>query len=102
MVAPKRTYRSQLAKETNVRPIPLAQHIVDRLRRPMDGNRLGYRRRSHGEHPLVQKSHQISSDHWRATPSRSVPSGWLRLPASLDRKSTRLNSSHLGISDAVF
>ena len=50
MVAPKRAYRSQLAKETNVRPIPLAQHIVDRLRRPMDGNRLGYRRRSHGDH----------------------------------------------------
>src|ERR1035438_6573639 len=27
---------------------------------------------------------------------------WLRLPSDLDRKSTRLNSSHLGISYAVF
>src|ERR1019366_5497531 len=49
MVAPKRAYRSQLAKETNVRPIPLAQHIVGCLRRPIYGNRLGYRRRSHGD-----------------------------------------------------
>src|SRR5256885_5294297 len=35
-------------------------------------------------------------------PSRSIPAGRIPSPACSDRKSTRLNSSHLVISYAVF
>src|SRR3712207_7167576 len=51
--------------------------------------------------------HQLRDD--GAHPARGVPTGWkrqragARLPrAQLDRKSTRLNSSHANISYAVF
>src|SRR5262245_65297726 len=57
--------------------------------------------RSHAGEPLATgPGHLIAPppDRCRARPSR--PGG--ALPSNRDRKSTRLNSSHLGISYAVF
>src|SRR5438045_5442311 len=59
---------------------------------------------SEGKSPIIEKDigaiieRQVAAGRLSATTDAAVGVGW----ADLDRKSTRLNSSHLGISYAVF
>src|SRR5437899_11683220 len=51
------------------------------------------------DHRLGMSEHEVARTHrFREPDSRKPPERWVRA----DRKSTRLNSSHLGISYAVF
>src|SRR5947209_16093374 len=52
--------------------------------------------------PVHAELHQLPRNAFRADPARHLPDGLTGHGRCLDRKSTRLNSSHANISYAVF
>src|SRR5438045_7450419 len=53
-----------------------------------------------GKHYVIERSATLFGDTW--SPVSTIGGNWAPSVAEQDRKSTRLNSSHLGISYAVF
>src|SRR5699024_12709457 len=73
---------------------------------PISGARPRRRRNVHGgtahHHERLQHAHQGNRPHQRRLPGTGKTRSGSRRRTGLDRKSTRLNSSHVSISYAVF